>query len=147
MSPEQACGGKTDQRSDVFSLGVIFYEMVSGDRPFTGSTRPEVFAALLRESPRNLDDLRPDVPRLLSRLVARCLEKDPERRIQTCKDVRNELEEFRRLSEEGGGRLWGDRRCANPGPEEEALHPYHGPPANTLRALAPASGPPHDVPR
>jgi serine/threonine protein kinase len=91
MSPEQVEGRVLDARSDLFSLGVIFYELLSGDRPFKGSSSPAVMSAILRDTPANLADTRTDVPAALDRLIARLLEKRPEDRIQTARDVFNEL--------------------------------------------------------
>jgi serine/threonine protein kinase len=92
MSPEQIEGKPVDHRTDVFSLGVVFYEMATGQRPFTGESSPALMSSILKDSPRVLTETREDLPRHLGRIVQRCLEKNPERRFQTMKDVRNELE-------------------------------------------------------
>ena len=96
MAPEQVRGESTDARTDVFALGVVFYEMLTGLRPFQASSSQELVSVILRDSPADLSKLRPDATPLLGRVLRRCLEKDPERRIQTSKDVRNELEDIRR---------------------------------------------------
>ena len=92
MSPEQAEGKVLDQRSDVFSLGILLYEMATGQRPFKGDTSVSVLSAILKDTPRSVTDLRPDLPRDLARILKRALAKDPERRYQTAKDLRNDLE-------------------------------------------------------
>ncbi len=96
MSPEQVAGQQIDSRSDLFSLGVIFYEMLSGVRPFQNDSMALVISAILRDTPPALVELRADVPEALARLVSRCLEKRPEDRIQTARDVYNELLHIRR---------------------------------------------------
>jgi serine/threonine protein kinase len=80
MSPEQARGEALDARTDLFSLGVVLYELTCGQRPFRGATDALVFDALLNRQPTPLRELRPDVPRELEALVSRLLERDRERR-------------------------------------------------------------------
>ncbi|HNX49072.1 MAG TPA: serine/threonine-protein kinase, partial [Thermoanaerobaculaceae bacterium] len=80
MSPEQAEGRSADPRSDVFSLGIILYEMATGRRPFPGDSAVSVLSSILKDAPISLQELRPELPRSLAALVARCLEKDPSRR-------------------------------------------------------------------
>jgi Tol biopolymer transport system component len=92
MSPEQAEGKPLDQRSDVFSLGILLYEMATGQRPFKGDSSVSVLSAILRDTPGSVTDLRPDLPRDLARIIKRALTKDPEHRYQTAKDLRNDLE-------------------------------------------------------
>jgi len=92
MSPEQAEGKALDQRSDVFSLGILLYEMATGQRPFKGDSGVSVLSAILRDTPGSVTDLRPDLPRDLARIIKRALTKDPEHRYQSAKDLRNDLE-------------------------------------------------------
>jgi serine/threonine-protein kinase len=80
MSPEQARGGSVDARTDVFAVGVLTYEALTGERPFVGATPLDVMAAITRDAPRPPWQLVPSVPRALGALVMRCLEKDPARR-------------------------------------------------------------------
>jgi len=94
MSPEQAEGRPIDHRTDIFSLGVMFYEMATGQRPFAGDTSMSVLTSILRDEPGSVTDLNVRLPRQLGRFVKRCLQKDPDRRYQSALDLRNELEEL-----------------------------------------------------
>ncbi len=95
MSPEQAQGRNVDPRSDVFSLGVILYEMITGKRPFGGETRASLVAAILKDAPRPVSDLRTDLPATLEELILSCLEKEPEQRSASAREVHDELDRLR----------------------------------------------------
>jgi TolB-like protein/tetratricopeptide (TPR) repeat protein len=101
MSPEQAEGKAIDHRSDIFSLGIVLYEMATGLRPFTGDTQMSTLTAILRDTPASISEIRHNLPRHLGRIIHRCLEKDPDRRFQTAKDVRNELEGLKKEIDSG----------------------------------------------
>jgi TolB-like protein len=101
MAPEQIRGDAVDARTDLFAFGVLAYELVTGRRPFVGATVADVSSAILRDAPTPVLSMRDDLPADLGRIIGRCLEKDPERRFQTAKDVRNELELVRRALESG----------------------------------------------
>jgi TolB-like protein/tetratricopeptide (TPR) repeat protein len=94
MSPEQVAGRPLDHRTDIFSLGVMLHEMATGRKPFAGDSTAELISAILRDMPISVADLRSDVPADLARIVRRCLEKDPRRRVQTARDVGNELRDL-----------------------------------------------------
>jgi serine/threonine-protein kinase len=87
MSPEQVRGEATDARSDIFSLGCVLYEMLTGRRPFQGGTAAEVQAAILRDQPGSVDDINSAIPPEVNALVHRCLEKRPEQRFQSARDL------------------------------------------------------------
>ncbi len=99
MSPEQASGGVVDARSDIFSFGVVLYEMVTGRRPFVGNSSAEIHAALLKEQPKPPSELVPDVSKELERTILRCLRKEPGRRFQNIADVKIELQEVKEESD------------------------------------------------
>ena len=101
MSPEQAEGKKLDARSDIFSFGVVLYEMVTGRRPFTGDTGPSTMAAILAKEPVPPSSLVSEVPFELERAVLRCLRKDPQRRWQTMPDLQVALQDVQDELESG----------------------------------------------
>ena len=94
MSPEQGEGRAVDHRTDIFSLGIVLYQMATGRPPFAGDTPMGVLSSILKDTAAPLADARPDLPADLDRVVRRCLAKDPSRRYQTALDLRNELEEL-----------------------------------------------------
>jgi Tol biopolymer transport system component/predicted Ser/Thr protein kinase len=101
MSPEQAEGKKVDARSDIFSFGLVLYEMVTGRRAFQGETKLSILSAILHKDPPAVSELAGDVPRDLEKIIARCLRKDPERRIQHMIDVKLALEDLKEESDSG----------------------------------------------
>ena len=92
MSPEQVRGEAVDHRSDIFSLGTIFFEMLTGARAFKRNSAVETLSAILKEDPPDLTDLLPTAPPALERLLRRCLEKDREQRFQSARDLGFNLE-------------------------------------------------------
>src|ERR1700722_5905235 len=87
MSPEQVKGQPADHRSDLFSFGAILYEMISGRRAFRGETSVETMSAILKEDPPDLTETNRTVPPAMERMVRHCLEKNPEERFQSARDV------------------------------------------------------------
>ena len=95
MSPEQAAGRPIDARSDIFSFGSVLFEMVTGQRAFSGDTSISTLAAIIHQPARSVTQVNAAVPREFERLVARCHRKDPARRVQSMADLRSALEELR----------------------------------------------------
>jgi Tol biopolymer transport system component len=101
MSPEQAEGRVVDARSDLFSLGVMLYEMATGQRPFSGETTLSMLSSILKDTPKSVTDINPALPRDLGRIIRRALAKDPERRYQDARDLRNDLEDLKASLDSG----------------------------------------------
>jgi hypothetical protein len=101
MSPEQAQGKRVDARSDIFSFGSVLYEMITGRRPFQGETALATLSAIANKEPEPVSTMAADTPPELEKLIARCMRKDPERRIHHMGDVKLTLEELREESQSG----------------------------------------------
>jgi Tol biopolymer transport system component len=101
MSPEQAEGMTLDARSDIFSFGSVLYEMVTGSRAFHGDSKLSTLSAILKDDPKAVSSVLPDVPYDLEKIISRCLRKDPERRLQHMDDVKTLLEELKEESDSG----------------------------------------------
>ncbi len=98
MSPEQVRGREADHRTDIFSFGAVLYEMLSGRRAFRGDSAADTMTAILKEEPPDLSETNQAVPAALERLVHHCLEKNPEDRFQSARDLAYDLEAVSGLS-------------------------------------------------
>jgi len=96
MSPEQVRGEKLDPRTDLFSFGLVLYEMATGKRAFEGGTRPELQAAILTQMPRPMREMNPGLPAKLEKIIGRALEKDREARYQSTSEMRTDLGALKR---------------------------------------------------
>jgi TolB-like protein/Tfp pilus assembly protein PilF len=114
MSPEQIEAKPIDARTDIFSLGIVLYEITTGARPFQGDSSPALMASILKDRPAPIGERRPDTPGAVARLIDRCLEKEPCDRIQTAAEILAELKAQRRAWETGA------ERAAKPAAERVA---------------------------
>src|SRR5262249_518960 len=99
MSPEQATGEKVDQRTDIFSLGIVFYEMLSGRRPFDGNSAIDTMHAIINREPTPVADLNPQLPPEISDIVEKALPKNPHDRYRDASDFELDLRRFKRALE------------------------------------------------
>jgi Protein kinase domain len=112
MSPEQVRGDKVDHRSDLFSTGALFYELLTGRKPFSTPTLHATLLKILEEDPEPVDKIEPSLPAELSSIVTRCLAKDPAERYQQADDLVKDLERVRRSLGERLTRLQDEAREA-----------------------------------
>lgn len=105
MSPEQAQGQTVDHRTDIFSAGVVMYEMATGKRPFQGDSAITTLSSVIKDSPPPVYEVNPRHPRELDRIIMHCLAKDPARRYQSALDLRNELEDAQKQAVSQAGLL------------------------------------------
>jgi len=98
MSPEQLKGENVDHRSDIFSFGAVFYEMLSGKRPFRGKSQAETASAILREDPPDLSDINKTISPPLERVVRHCLEKKPGERFHSARDLAFAIESLSEIA-------------------------------------------------
>jgi eukaryotic-like serine/threonine-protein kinase len=136
MSPEQTSGRPIDHRTDIFSLGVVLHEMSTGRRPFEGHSSAELISAILRDTPPPVTQSRPDLPSGLARIVRRCLEKDPQHRVQTARDVSNEFRDLRSSGEVRGEVRGGIRDEVRP-PSAAAPAEVQAAPARDISEIKP----------
>ena len=105
MAPEQALGRPVDPRSDMFSLGIVMYELVSGKHPFPAESTNERLAAIIRDVPRPVSRVMPEVPGAFARAIDRCLCKEPERRFQSASELADALKGAPITLDDGTGRF------------------------------------------
>ena len=116
MSPEQIQGKKLDHRSDIFSFGIILYEMITGRRPFSGETSAELISSILRDTPEPIAKTKSNIPFDLESIIEQCLQKNPADRYDSAQDVYNAMQSLtstasalfrsRPVSTPSAGEMW-----------------------------------------
>ena len=150
MSPEQARGEELDARTDLFSLGLVLYEMATGQQAFTGRTTALIFDAILHQEPTAPVRLNPNVPVDLERIITKAIEKDRRLRYQTTSDFAADLRRVKRQIESGTAAVSGAAETPRPRPRaaagksKRAVRPKsgHTPAAPSSAANQPAAPPP-----
>jgi eukaryotic-like serine/threonine-protein kinase len=136
MSPEQARGREVDARSDIFSFGLVLYEMSTGRQAFPGGSSAELFDGILNRAPVPVGRLNPEAPAELERIIDKCIEKDPGLRYQHAADLRSDLKRLKRDTESG-------RRVAPPTVDAAGASHAAANPSTTVQPMArptPSSG-------
>jgi hypothetical protein len=127
LAPEQLQGGNVDARTDIHALGVVFYELLTGRRAFTGDTVEQITSAVLTNHPAPAHELRPGLPRTLSAIAAKAMARDPDERYTTAAEMASDL------------RHWLDRHAADTDPTTQPQAGSEAPPAASAPAKAPRS--------
>src|SRR5271156_364167 len=139
MSPEQVRGETLDGRSDLFSLGLVLYEMATGRQAFSGNTSGVIFAAILERQPAQPSQVNPDLPAAFDQIVAKALEKNPKLRYQHASDLGADLRRLKRDTDSGRSVATqtssAGAQVAQPGSGRQATQPGSG------SAVAPAAAP------
>jgi len=145
MAPEQLEGKEADPRSDIFGLGNILYEMVTGKRAFAGANQASLIAAILTTEPPRVSELQPSSPPLLDHLIRKCLAKDPDERWRSAADLAGELEwllgvGMQRLGQKSDPRPAPQRREARP--QNYRVEYFQSPDGASIAAARGGTGPP-----